>query len=59
VQVQNRILGRVLTSSAPLRTPWPARLLRHCPILRRIPAYLVGVGLRPEHVKTPNAFAGK
>jgi 2-polyprenyl-6-methoxyphenol hydroxylase-like FAD-dependent oxidoreductase len=59
VQVQNRILGRVLTSTEPLGLPWPARLLRRWPIFRRIPAYLVGVGLRPEHVETPDAFAIK
>jgi hypothetical protein len=25
------------------------------PILRRIPARLVGIGIRPEHVRTPEA----
>ena len=24
-----------------------------CPLLRRIPARLVGIGVRPEHVRTP------
>ncbi|MBD2703964.1 FAD-dependent oxidoreductase [Spirosoma sp. BT702] len=27
-------------------------LLRHVPFLRRIPAYLVGIGPRPEHIRT-------
>lgn len=56
VQVQNRILGRVLTSTEPLALPWPAKLLRRWAIFRRIPAYLVGVGLRPEHIETPDVF---
>jgi len=31
-------------------------LLQRYPVLRRIPARLVGIGVRPEHVHTPNAF---
>jgi hypothetical protein len=27
------------------------------PILRRIPARLIGLGIRPEHVQTPEASA--
>jgi 2-polyprenyl-6-methoxyphenol hydroxylase-like FAD-dependent oxidoreductase len=52
VTIQNRILNRVLTSSKPLSLPWPLRLWRAFPILRRIPAQLIGIGVRPEHVKT-------
>jgi 2-polyprenyl-6-methoxyphenol hydroxylase-like FAD-dependent oxidoreductase len=51
VTIQNRILNRVLASSKPLSLPWPLRLLRAFPILRRIPARLIGIGVRPEHVK--------
>jgi hypothetical protein len=29
------------------------RLLNRYPLLRRIPARLVGMGFRPEHVRTP------
>ncbi|MHB8754377.1 MAG: FAD-dependent oxidoreductase [Candidatus Acidiferrales bacterium] len=53
VVVQNRIIRRVLASDKPLRLPWPLKLLRQWPKLRRIPARVVGVGFRPEHVKTP------
>ena len=51
VIIQNRIIGRVLTTQAkafPL--PLPLRLLRVWPFLRRIPARLVGLGVQPEHV---------
>jgi 2-polyprenyl-6-methoxyphenol hydroxylase-like FAD-dependent oxidoreductase len=30
-------------------------LLQRLPILRRVPAYLLGVGARPEHVRSPDA----
>lgn len=53
--VQNRIISRVLSSNKPLTLPWPLRLLGRWPFLRRYPARIVGVGFRPEHVKTPEA----
>jgi len=54
VQIQNRIMGRVLGSSQPVAAPWVIRLFNRFPILRRIPARLIGIGVRPEHVKTPD-----
>jgi 2-polyprenyl-6-methoxyphenol hydroxylase-like FAD-dependent oxidoreductase len=57
VAVQNNVIGRVLGLPKPLTLPWPLKLLRRWPILRRIPARLVGLGIRPEHVKTPEAAA--
>ncbi|HEY6306734.1 MAG TPA: FAD-dependent oxidoreductase [Candidatus Angelobacter sp.] len=56
---QNNIIRRVLGSREALSLPWPLKLLRRWPILRRIPARLVGVGFRPEHVKTPDAYSLK
>ena len=37
--------------------PWPLRLLRRFPVLRRIPARLLALGVRPEHVRTPDVLA--
>jgi 2-polyprenyl-6-methoxyphenol hydroxylase-like FAD-dependent oxidoreductase len=54
VAIQNNVIRKVLGRSTPLAIPWPLKLLRRWPILRRIPARLVGVGFRPEHVKTPD-----
>ncbi len=54
VLIQDRIISRVLGSRGPLPLPWPLRLLRRFPILRRIPARIVGLGFRPEHVKSPD-----
>jgi len=36
--------------------PWPVRLLDAVAPLRRIPAQLVGMGMRPEHVRTPDVY---
>ena len=39
--VQNRIISRVLSSNKPLTLPWPLKLLRRWPFLRRYPARIV------------------
>ena len=36
------------------RLPLALKLLQLFPVLRRIPARLVGMGVRPEHVRTPD-----
>lgn len=50
VQIQNRVISRVLASSERPTLPWQLKLLRAWPWLRRWPARFVGVGVRPEHV---------
>jgi 2-polyprenyl-6-methoxyphenol hydroxylase-like FAD-dependent oxidoreductase len=55
VILQNRVIGRVLKSRAKLAPPLALRLLGSLPLLRRIPARLIGLGFRPEHVKAPAA----
>jgi 2-polyprenyl-6-methoxyphenol hydroxylase-like FAD-dependent oxidoreductase len=48
-----RFIGPALATKAPLkRLPLPLALLKHFPILRRIPARMVGLGFRPEHIHT-------
>ncbi len=51
--VQDRIITQVLGRAEALAPPLPARLLARCPLLRRVPARLIGMGIRPEHVRTP------
>jgi 2-polyprenyl-6-methoxyphenol hydroxylase-like FAD-dependent oxidoreductase len=54
VFVQKHFIGRALANQIPIRRlPLPLRLLQRFPILRRIPARAVGLGIRPEHVRTP------
>jgi 2-polyprenyl-6-methoxyphenol hydroxylase-like FAD-dependent oxidoreductase len=56
VFAHQRLLSPTLGNEAPIRRlPLPMRLLQRFPILRRIPARMVGIGFRPEHVKTPGA----
>jgi 2-polyprenyl-6-methoxyphenol hydroxylase-like FAD-dependent oxidoreductase len=50
VAVQRRIIARVLVETGPLKPPLAVRLLAKIPFLRRIPARIVGLGIRPEHV---------
>jgi 2-polyprenyl-6-methoxyphenol hydroxylase-like FAD-dependent oxidoreductase len=50
VAVQRRIIAPVLVESGPLKPPLAARLLARLSFLRRIPARIVGLGVRPEHV---------
>jgi 2-polyprenyl-6-methoxyphenol hydroxylase-like FAD-dependent oxidoreductase len=57
VQIQNNFLKRVLASRSAPRPPLPLRLLGNCPSLQRLPARLIGVGIRPEHVTTPQLLA--
>jgi 2-polyprenyl-6-methoxyphenol hydroxylase-like FAD-dependent oxidoreductase len=51
--IQDRVIKRVLDNAAPLSPPLAFRLLAQYPFLRRIPARLIGMGFRPEHVRTP------
>ena len=48
--VQNNIIRRVLASTEPLTLPWFFKLFQRFPYLRRIPARMVGIGFRPEHI---------
>lgn len=52
VQIQERILSAVLGSQGQVRAPWFLRLFKKFPMLRRIPARLIGIGVRPEHVRS-------
>ena len=39
--------------SARPKAPFVMRLLKWFPVLRRIPARIIGIGVRPEHIHTP------
>jgi 2-polyprenyl-6-methoxyphenol hydroxylase-like FAD-dependent oxidoreductase len=57
--IQNNIIGRVLTQDwqpGGADAPWVVRLLDQWPLLQRIPARLVGLGIRREHIHSPDAF---
>ncbi|MGD9617891.1 MAG: FAD-dependent oxidoreductase [Alphaproteobacteria bacterium] len=53
VAIQQRVIDPVLKADTPLTAPWPVRLFNRVPMLARIPARLIGMGFRPEHVRSP------
>jgi 2-polyprenyl-6-methoxyphenol hydroxylase-like FAD-dependent oxidoreductase len=53
---QNRIIERVVLRNVPVtRPPGIVRLMQRFPVLQRIPAYLIGMGFRREHIRSPDA----
>jgi 2-polyprenyl-6-methoxyphenol hydroxylase-like FAD-dependent oxidoreductase len=54
VMVQRRVIGPTLQGDAGgwLAAPLFVRLLARYPILQRLPARLVGLGIRPEHIRS-------
>ncbi len=50
--LHDHFLSRVFRAPTPLSSPWPLRLLQKFPVLCRIPARMLGLGFRSEHVKT-------
>ncbi|HZB38147.1 MAG TPA: FAD-dependent oxidoreductase [Beijerinckiaceae bacterium] len=59
VAVQNRIISTTLGLQAQPSLPWQGKLLNAVPFLRRIPARIMGLGFRPEHVRTPDVRASR
>ena len=53
--VQRRIIAQVLETRERPKPPAFLKLFNSFPILRRIPAQLIGIGIRPEHNRTPEA----
>jgi 2-polyprenyl-6-methoxyphenol hydroxylase-like FAD-dependent oxidoreductase len=48
--LQKRVISRVLGMTRTPGIAWPIRLMQAFPLLRRIPARLIGMGFRPEHL---------
>jgi 2-polyprenyl-6-methoxyphenol hydroxylase-like FAD-dependent oxidoreductase len=55
--MQNRIIGRALASTQRPKPPLLFKLFDIFPVLRRIPARLLAVGIRAEHVHTPDVLS--
>jgi 2-polyprenyl-6-methoxyphenol hydroxylase-like FAD-dependent oxidoreductase len=50
ITMQDRLIRPILNAREPVRMPWFLRLFGRIALLRRIPAWFIGVGVRPEHV---------
>jgi 2-polyprenyl-6-methoxyphenol hydroxylase-like FAD-dependent oxidoreductase len=55
VVVQKLIIRNVLQMQKKPRAPFIVKLFNWFPALRRIPGRIIGMGFRPEHVRTPEA----
>jgi len=53
VVVQNLVIRNVLQLQKQPRAPFLVKLLNWFPVFRRIPGRIIGMGFRPEHVRTP------
>jgi 2-polyprenyl-6-methoxyphenol hydroxylase-like FAD-dependent oxidoreductase len=52
VFIHEHVLSSIFEATGPLRPPWILKLLDRSPLLRRLPARAVGIGWRPEHVRS-------
>jgi 2-polyprenyl-6-methoxyphenol hydroxylase-like FAD-dependent oxidoreductase len=55
IQIQNNVLSPVLGTQQRPKPPFAVKVFNWFPVLRRIPARLIGMGVRPEHIHTPQA----
>jgi 2-polyprenyl-6-methoxyphenol hydroxylase-like FAD-dependent oxidoreductase len=55
-ELMRKQVGRGIGKPGPARPPWPVRLLERTTLLCRLRTRFVGVGIRPEHVKTPDVY---
>jgi 2-polyprenyl-6-methoxyphenol hydroxylase-like FAD-dependent oxidoreductase len=55
--IQKRLISRVLASQQRPKPPLLFKLFGMLPFLQRVPARLLAIGIRPEHVRTPDAGA--
>lgn len=53
IAAQNNLIDPLLAGGPLGRPPLPFRLLNGVPWLQRFPARFIGIGVRPEHVRTP------
>jgi 2-polyprenyl-6-methoxyphenol hydroxylase-like FAD-dependent oxidoreductase len=51
--IQKRVISNVLGLTERPKPPFAVTLFNRFPLLRRFPARLIGLGFRPEHVRSP------
>ena len=56
VFVQKKLFSGAGSAGSSQKLPWPFVLLKKFPVLRRIPARFIGMGPRPEHIRTPDVY---
>jgi 2-polyprenyl-6-methoxyphenol hydroxylase-like FAD-dependent oxidoreductase len=56
VFMHRRFLHPVLAGQQQVAVPWFMKLMIYIPMMRRVPARIIGMGFRPEHVRIPAAL---
>jgi 2-polyprenyl-6-methoxyphenol hydroxylase-like FAD-dependent oxidoreductase len=56
IVLQNRVISPALRGGGRLKPPLALKIMQW-PLLRRIPGRLFALGVRPEHVRTPDAMS--
>ena len=59
VAIQNRVIKPVFASQGQAILPWYMKGFNKLPLLRTIPAAIMGLGFRPEHIQTPDVATVK
>ena len=57
VILQNNLISKVLSSTEKLEAPMSIRIAQHVPGLSYLAGRMVGIGVRPEHIQTPDILA--
>jgi 2-polyprenyl-6-methoxyphenol hydroxylase-like FAD-dependent oxidoreductase len=52
VQIQDKVLATTLAATQRPTLPLPLKFLNWFPVLRRLPARVIGLDIRPEHIRT-------
>jgi len=55
--IQKQVVSRALSGTRRPQVPFLLKLFDLVPLLQRIPARFLGVGVRPEHIHTPDILA--
>ncbi len=55
VIAQNTLLAPAISGASRPKVPFPVKLMQMFPVLRRIPARVIGLGFRREHIETKEA----
>ena len=50
LMIQKSVIARTLTAAGKIKPPLVIRLVSQLPFLSRIPARVLGLGFRPEHI---------
>jgi 2-polyprenyl-6-methoxyphenol hydroxylase-like FAD-dependent oxidoreductase len=56
ILAQDRIISKVLSGNQAIVVPDVIKLMQKWPQLQRLPARLIGIGVRPEHIKTSDVL---